>query len=267
MTYPSGGFPSQGPQHQPPPPQQGGQFYQQPQQQGGGRSLDTTLIAYLAVAALGVLNLFFGFATLGRGANFFEAFSGWVPGLLFIAALTAAFGVLPGEHKPGAWPAVFSLGAVVPFLFFVLSTDADLKTGGTLVLIFGIAQAVVAVGAYLLDVGLVKLPQPGQQQPAYGQQPGYGQQAQFPQYGQPQQSGFPQHPGQPQAGQTQQVQPQTPPPGQPGHPGQPGQPGQPPQGQPGAPGQPGQGNQQQSGQAPTLYASPQGQFTQQPPQQ
>lgn len=267
MTYPSGGFPSQGPQHQPPPPQQGGQFYQQPPQQGGGRNLDVGLIAYLAVAGLGVLNLFFGFATLGRGANFFEAFSGWVPGLLFIAALTAAFGVLPGDHKPGAWPAVFSLGAVIPFLFFVFSTDAELKTGGMLVLIFGFVQAAVAVGAYLLDVGLVKLPKPGQKQPAYGQQPGqqpgYGQQGQFGQYGQPQQGGFQQQPGQPHAGQTQPAQPHTPPPGQPG---------QQPHGQPGAPGQPMQGqgqpvNQQQSGQAPTLYASPQGQFTQQPPQQ
>ncbi|ETA66311.1 DUF5336 domain-containing protein [Haloechinothrix halophila] len=267
MTYPSGGFPAQGPQHQ--PPQQGGQFYSQQPQQGGGRTLDIGLIAYLAVAGLGVLNLFFGFAALVRDANFFEAFGGWVPGLLFIAALTAAFGVLPGDHKPGAWPAVFSLGAVVPFLFFVFSIDADLKTGGVLVLIFGIAQALVAVGAYLIDVGLIKLPKPGQQQPAYGQQPGYGQPGQYGQYGQPHQGGFGQQPGQPQPGQ----------PGQPGAPG--GLPGQPPQGQgqpgqpggqPGQPGQPGvpggqPGSQPQSGQQPTLYANPQGQFAQQPPQQ
>ncbi|GAA5125185.1 DUF5336 domain-containing protein [Haloechinothrix salitolerans] len=265
MTYPSGGFPGQGPQHQPPPQQQGGQFYQQQPQQNAGRTLDIGLIAYLAVAGLGVLNLFFGFATLGSigpgtSVNFFEAFTGWVPGLLFIAALTAAFGVLPGDHKPGAWPAVFSLGAIVPFLFMVFSTDGELETGGVLMLIFGIVQALVAVGAYLIDVGLIKLPRPGQQQPAYGQQPGYGQQGQFGQYGQPQQGAYPQQHGQPQPG-----HPQTPAPGQQlqGHAGASG--GQPGQGQPGQPGA--AGGQPQSGQAPTLYASPQGQFTQQPPQQ
>lgn len=280
MNYPSGGFPAQGPQHQPQQPQ-GGQYYPQQPQQGGGTKLDIGLIAYLAVAGLGVLNLFFGFASVTANANFFELLNGWVPGLLFIAGLTAVFGVLPGDQKPGAWPAVLSAGAVVPFLFFVFSTDADLGTGSVLLLIFGTVQLLAAVGAYLLDAGVVTLPKPGQQQPAYGQQPGYGQ-AGYGQPGQPagQQGHFgqPAHPGQQGQGQGQpgQGQPgqQGQGQGQPGQPGQFGQFAQPPGGtipqhpaQPGPQGQPGSPDQSGLTQQPTQYANQQGQFTQQPPQQ
>lgn len=268
MNYPSGGFPAQGPQQQPPHPQQGGQYYPPqgaPGGPGGGKKLDFAFIAYLAVAGLGVANLLLGFANLIEGGGFFEAFSGWVPGLLLISGLSAVLGLLPGDQKPGAWPAIFSLGAVLPLLFFIFQTDQSIGSGGIMVLIFGLVQVGAAVAAYLLSEEIIKLPAPGQgggqqgqpgQPGQFGQQGGYGQPGQPGQYG-PQPGGFgqPGQPGQPGGfGQ--------PPQGQPPQPGQPGQPpqGPPPQGPP--PGQPGQPPQQQ-----TLYASQQGQFSQQPPHQ
>lgn len=224
MNYPSGGFPAQGPQHQPPPPQ-GGQYFPPqgaPAAQGGGTKLDFGFIAYLTVAGLGLLNLFLGFANVVEGAAFFETGQGWVPGLLFIAGLSAAVGLLPGDQKPGAWPAFFSLGAVLPLLFFIFQTDASIGAGGIMVLILGLLQVAAAVAAYLISEKIIKLPEPGQG--------GHGQFGQPGQYGRPGQYGPPQ-----------------------GGFGQPGQPGQP---------QPGQQAQQ-----PTQYASQQGQFIQQPPQQ
>ncbi len=195
MSYPGGGpggYPGQGPQ-QPQP----GPGYGPPT--AGGMKLGLPQIAYLVVGGLGVLNLFMGFASLGAEQNFYELFSGWVPGLLLISGLTALFGILPGDHKPGAWPAVFALGATLPYMFFVFSAEGDLETGGTLVMIFGILQTLAAIGAYLLDVGLVKLPAPNQ--PQYGHPGGYGPPpGQFPpqqqpgQYGQTQQ--YPPQPGQ-----------------------------------------------------------------------
>lgn len=229
MNYPSGGFPAQGPGHQP-PPHQGGQYFP-PQaapggQGGGGMKLDIGFIAYLAVAGLGLLNLFLGFASVGSGTGFYEGRVGWIPALFLISGLAAVLGLLPGDQKPGAWPAIFALTGMLTFLFTVFQSDFELEAGGVMVLVFGILQALVAVGAYLLDAEIIKLPAPGQGgQGQFGRQPGpYGQPGQF---------------GQPHGGF--------------GQPGQ-SQPGQPQQGQPQA-------------QQPTQYASQQGQFTQQPPQQ
>ncbi|MBK1789282.1 DUF5336 domain-containing protein [Prauserella cavernicola] len=237
MTFPSGapgGFPGQGPQqHQ--------QHYPgAAPSTGGGPKLGLPQILYLATAGLGVLNLFLAFANIGGSTSFYGAGYGWVPALLFISALTAVFVVLPGDVKPGPWPAVFAVGGALPFLFTVFTAPFDLQAGGVMVLIFGIIQMLVAVGAFLLDAGVIKPPAPqpaspyGQQQPQqpYGQQPqqhqgGFGQQQQPQPYGQqqpaPDQSG-----GIPQP--TKFAQPVAPP---------------------------------QPGQQPTTYASQQGQFFQQ----
>lgn len=198
MNYPSGGFPAQGPQQ----PQQGGQYFpqqpQQPQQYqpaqpGLGFKPDLGLILLLVVAFLGVLILFFGFISLGGGSSFYELRVGWVPAFFLLGGLAALFGVLPGEQKPGLWPAVFSTTGALTYMFSVFEFGGSLGTGGVLVLIFGIIQMLVAIVAYLFDQKIIKLPAPGQGgygQPGYGpqgypQQPGYGppggqQQAQQP---------------------------------------------------------------------------------------
>ena len=153
MTFPSGtpgGFPSQGPQqsHQP-----------YPGMPSAGRpSLPLPKILQLATGGLGVLNLFLGFANVVEGASFFETPFGWVPALLFIGGAAALAGLLPGESKPGTWPAVLSAGAVLAFLFTVFQVS-NLGVGGILVLIFGLAQLGVAVTAYLLESGAIKKPQ------------------------------------------------------------------------------------------------------------
>ncbi|PRX43321.1 hypothetical protein B0I33_11654 [Prauserella shujinwangii] len=193
MTFPSGapgGFPGQGP-HQPQQPYPGAA-----PSTGGGAKLGLPELLYLAIAGVGVLNLFLGFVNADTDSNFYEVGLGWVPGLLLLSGITAASNILPGDQKPGVWPAAFAAAAMLPYLFTVFYAN-DLQAGGILVLIFGILQLLAAVVVYLFDVGILKPPAPqaapyggpgpyGQQQ--YGQQPGpFGQQ----QYGQqqPQQQG------------------------------------------------------------------------------
>jgi hypothetical protein len=229
MTYPGGpgGYPGQGPQQPQPGPGYGGPAA------GGPRQLNIPQIAYLVTGGLGVLNLFLAFASLTGGSSsvrgvdipgtsFYEGGFGWVPGLLLISALTALFSLLPGDYKPGVWPAVFAVGGTIPFLFSVFQAEGSLGTGAVLVLIFGIVQMLAAVGAYLMDAGVIKMPPPGHQQPQYGPPGGYGgpPPGQYPpqpgQYGspgaqtqyQPQPGQFPpppgQHPGTPPGGYPQQ---------------------------------------------------------------
>ncbi|HEU5473938.1 MAG TPA: DUF5336 domain-containing protein [Actinophytocola sp.] len=176
-------------------------------------------ILHLVTGGLGVLNLFMGFA------DFYAGPGGWVPGLLFMSGLAALVGFLPGDAKPGPLPVIFALGVILPFLFSVFDSVGDLGTGGTLILIFGILQTLAAVGAYLLEIGVIKMPPPGQRGPVYGQQPGgyggpppgqfppppgqYGQPGPTQQYGTPQPGQYGQQPGQ------QQQHPGTPPGGYP----------------------------------------------------
>lgn len=191
MTFPSGGFPAQ----QPGQPGSYGvpvQPPQQPQPPAGqapavksGKPTNIGLVLYLVTAFLGLANLFLGFASLGTdttgaASSFFESAVGWIPALLFVSGLAALFVVLPGDQKPGPWPAALALGSVLPYLFTVFSLTAELAIGGILVLVVGFVQLIVAVVAYLYAAGVIKAPAPkaaayGQQQP-FGQQPGYGQQ-------------------------------------------------------------------------------------------
>ncbi|PXY32273.1 DUF5336 domain-containing protein [Prauserella muralis] len=173
MTFPSGapgGFPGQGPQqpHQP--------FPGAGPSMGGGPKLALPQILLLGTAGLGVLNLFLAFANVSGGRSFFEAGYGWIPGLLLVSGLTALFSILPGDQKPGPWPAAIAAGVMLPFLFTVFQSDADLQAGGIMLLIFGIVQLAASVGAYLFDAGILKAPAPQQMSPYGHQQQPFGQQ-------------------------------------------------------------------------------------------
>jgi len=227
MTFPGGapgGYPGQGPQQQPPFP---GPGYGPPP--GGGMKLGLPAIAHLVVAGLGLLNFFFGFANAADvpsgytgNASFFGNGS-VIPGLFLLAALFTLPAVLPGENKkPGIAPAAFAVTGMLTILFLSFTADGDLGVGAILLMIFGILQGLAAVGAYLLDEGVIKMPQPNPygHMPPGGQFPPSGQfPAPPPQQPQPGQFGAP--PGQqttfaPQQGQFgQPPQPGTPPGGYP----------------------------------------------------
>lgn len=198
----------------------------------------------LVVAALGLIIYLLGFFDDLAIATLVA-----LPLLVGGGLLTAA-AVLPKAGRVLVPGAVAVTTGTLLLLQYVAAGGAPTVAIITLVLAF--LQAIVAVGAVLLDAGIVKAPvsrpsapagypqqgyggypqqygQPGQQgQPGYGgqypqgggygQQPGYGAQ---PGYGQPGQYGAPQQ-GHPQQGYGQQPapsgwgqQPAGPPPGQP----------------------------------------------------
>ncbi|KMS88557.1 DUF5336 domain-containing protein [Prauserella rugosa] len=247
MSFPSGGpgtggFPGQGPQQ----PQQSFPGPPAPQQGGGGLKISLPQILFLAVAGLGLVNLFLGFANFAvvpqveTGIGFYEEGSAaWLPMMFFLSGLAALLTILPGEHKPGPWPALLAVGVLLPFLFITFASEREYGAGAIMILIFGIVQTLAAVAAYLFDENIIKPPQPKPvgQPGSYGQQPQGGYPGQAPQ--QPQSGGFPQQnqppqPVNPHAQPTayapqhgQFFQPQDP--GQQGQQGQQGQPGQGPQ--------------------------------------
>ena len=225
MTFPGGqpgGYPGQGPQQ----PLQGPGGYGRPP--GSGLKLGLPQIAHLVVAGLGVLILFLSFASITDGADIslYEGGFAWLPALLLAGGLLSAKVILPGEDKkPGLIPPVIIFSAVWAFLFTVFTFDGDLGAGGIMVMIFGIVQMLAAIGALLLDLGIIKPPAPNPyaQQPPGGMYPPSGafqQQPPAPQPGQYGQQPPPAPPGQqttfaPQQGQFGQQQPGTPPGGYP----------------------------------------------------
>ncbi|SER80261.1 DUF5336 domain-containing protein [Actinokineospora terrae] len=183
MTYPGapGGYPGPGqPQPQPQPgfgpPPVGSRF-----------TLAQTL--NLVVIGLGALNLFLGFAPVAASISFYEGGLGWVPGLLFVGALLALPAVLPGDKKVGVQSVAVVLGAALAYLFTVFASSGELKAGGIMVLIFGLVQALLSVGAFLYEAELLKPPAPRQHHGHFGQPGGYNPNppsGQFQQpYGQP----------------------------------------------------------------------------------
>jgi len=243
MTFPSGGpgYPQQGGGQQPPGPPSSGFPAQQPppshQASSGGAGLpqNLPLLLSLAVAGLGLVQYFLGFSDngeVGLGGTF-----------LLGGGLLAAMTALPKGPKTLPFAALFSvLGA-----FEVLDALVGMQTSPgivTVILILGILQMLVAVGALLIAHDVIKPPSPKPAAaPSYSGQ--YGQQGQQ-QYGQPgQQFGQPGHGSGPVA-----------PTGEPSAPfSQPGQ-----YGSPNPPSTTPPPTQQA-----TTYAPQQGQFFQQPP--
>jgi hypothetical protein len=194
-------------------------------------------ILHLVILGLGAVNFFLGFADMfdtGTGgliAGFFSIGSS-VPALFLLGGLFSLPAILPGDNKkPGIAPAAFSVTGMLSILFLAFSAEPDIGTGAILIMVFGILQGLGAIGAYLFDEGVLKMPAPN----PYGHgQPGGG----FPPSGQfpappPGQPGQPQQPGPfgapPAPGQQTTFAPQQ---GQFGQPQQPGQPGTPPGGYP-----------------------------------
>lgn len=239
MTFPSGGFPAQGPQSQQPQQGQGTQFLPpagaQPPQPGPGQhaapgragSVNPGMILPLAVTVLGLVAYFLSFSeTIGFGRGFLS-FEDPVQFML-LAGLIAAFEVAP--RGPKLLPVVALLSVLAFFILLGFMVEGDGPSGiAVFLFILSILQALVAVAALLADYGVLKMPARRPQQPAYGGPGQYGPPAQFAQHGPP--SG---------------------PFGQPSQFGGAPPPGQPPASQAPAPQQ-------------TQYAPQQGQFLQQPP--
>jgi hypothetical protein len=136
-------------------------------------------ILHLVVAALGLINFFVGFADAYDGGDSgFFANGSLMPALFLLGGLFSLPAILPGENKkPGLPPVAFSVTGMLSILFFTFSTDPDVGTGTTLMMIFGILQGIASVVAYLFDMGIVKMPAPN----PYGHQSHAGQ---FPPSGQ-----------------------------------------------------------------------------------
>ncbi|MCR6490311.1 DUF5336 domain-containing protein [Amycolatopsis sp. OK19-0408] len=242
MTFPSGGpgYPQQGGGQQPPGPPSSGFPAQQPHSHqapaGGAPNLaqNLPLLIALAVAVLGLVQYFLGFAESG------DVGLGGV--LLLAGGLLAGMHALPKGPKTLPYAALLSvLGALE-----VLDTLVALQTSPgvvTVILILGILQMLAAVGALLIEHGVIKPPAPKPAAPSYGGQ--YGQQ----------------QPGQQQYGQPGQQYGQQ----QPGPVAQTGEPSAAPfpQGQYGSPNPP--STTPPPGQQATTYAPQQGSFFQQPP--
>jgi len=134
--------------------------------------MDLAKLLGLSLAALGGLNFVLGFLPQysapgdyfsGENVSVFTVGPDYVPILLLIAGLLALAAFLPGSERSrlavaavsvgGAVGAIVSLGLTGP----VESAGQVTKgMGAILLVIFGIIQAVVAVGAYVVGAGIGK---------------------------------------------------------------------------------------------------------------
>ncbi|MGH3677576.1 MAG: DUF5336 domain-containing protein [Mycobacterium sp.] len=222
MTYPPGssGYP---PGQQPTtqfsqPTQQFGKVEQSPQAAAGPSKLPVYLLAAVAALGLAVYLSSFGpmftisstdFPQLGSASG-----TSLGLGLAVVASLLAA--LLAGASLLPKQPSFTGVVAAVSVLAFLLVVAEVInKPEGVtidwalyLVIVFTLLQALTAVGALLLDAGIITppAPRPKYEQQQYGQYGGYyGQQHGLPQGGAPQQRpGYPSqyggYPGGPASG-------------------------------------------------------------------
>ncbi|MGS0686220.1 DUF5336 domain-containing protein [Nakamurella sp. GG22] len=129
------------------------------------RTLDPARLLGLAVAVLGALNFLWGFLpeiSVSRSDESLSVFAvgpAYVPVLLLIAGLLALAAFLPGSEVSrlavaavsvgGAAGAIVSLGTESS-VQIAFGSQASKGMGAILLVIFGIIQAVVAIGAYVV---------------------------------------------------------------------------------------------------------------------
>jgi hypothetical protein len=176
---------------------------------------------YLAIAAVvlgfaAYLSSFGGVVDSESGSGG----AGLALGLLFSlgAALLGGVSLLPKQKDHTAIVAVLSVLGFLLIIAEVINSSASFAWPAYLILAFSVLQAIAAVGALLLDAGVITAPVPRpkyEQHSQYnpygaGPSPYYGQpqQPQQPDYGQPQQPqqpdyGQPHQPQQPDYGQSQ----------------------------------------------------------------
>src|SRR6478672_2582597 len=133
---------------------------------GVTRKFDPAKLLGLAVALLGALNFICGFLpeiTSTRSNESLSVFAvgpAYVPVLLLIAGLLALAAFLPGSERSrlavaavsvgGAAGAIVSLGTPGSFELFANPNQVSSGLGAILLVIFGIVQAVIAIGAYVV---------------------------------------------------------------------------------------------------------------------
>ncbi len=143
----------------------------------------------IAVAALGLLAYFFSFGPMFTYSSELGGVGGEVSGgtelavaAAVLAALLAGVGLLPKAKSYVPIVAVLSLLAMLLIIAATFNKSSSLSTGWALwiVLVCIVFQAVAAVGALLLDSGVITAPTP---RPKYDPFGGYGQYGQYGQYG------------------------------------------------------------------------------------
>ncbi|HUO37083.1 MAG TPA: DUF5336 domain-containing protein [Mycobacterium sp.] len=241
MTYPTGG-PGYPPAQQPGPYAPTTQFSKVEE---GPSKLPVYLLG--AVVILGLAGYLVSFGPVWKSNEMGTMGGATITGgsleivALLLAALLAAVTLLPKQRN---YTAIVAVIAVIGFLLAIsemITKPGFLAVGWALIVIVVLAglQAVAAIGALLLDAGLITPPaprpkydqypqyggyygQPGQPQPTPPSQPqqNLSQRPAYPQYGGYPAPGFPS--GGPQSG------PPTPPTGFPTYGQPPGQGGQPP---------------------------------------
>jgi hypothetical protein len=131
--------------------------------------LDPPKLFGIVIAALGALNFVVGFLPYLTSSRIDESLSvyavgpAYVPILLLIAGLLALAAFLPGSERSrlavaavsvgGAVGAVIALGTTGP-VELLTSAQVSKGLGAVLLTIFGVIQAVVAIGAYVVGADI-----------------------------------------------------------------------------------------------------------------
>lgn len=136
-----------------------------PASRGGRQPVDVVKLLGVVVAALGGLNFIWGFLpelTAARSQGSLSVFAvgpAYVPVLLLIGGLLALATVLPGREVSRVVVAAVSVGGAAGAIVslgtqgavqLVSASQVSKGMGAILLVIFGIIQAVVAIGAYVV---------------------------------------------------------------------------------------------------------------------
>lgn len=237
MTYPTGG------QGYPPPSQRGGPYGQPPQATGAADPSRYPSYLLIVVVVLGFAAYLMSYGPMWNASEIGPVGSADITGFSFevvaliLAALLAAVALLPKQRNYTAMVAIIAAFGFLLAMWEMVNKPPYLSVGWALIGIVVLAalQAVAAIGALLLEAGVITAPQPRpkydqQQYPPYGgyyPQPGAGLHQQGPPTPQqvnprpayPQYGGYPQGPANTGgfAAQNQDSGPPTPPTGFPAY--------------------------------------------------